>query len=98
MRRLARGHGRKGVGPARGANLFDGRLGRVLELPVAVCFETFRVEEDEVVLFGFKPKNLGGEMLDGVEEFAVAGKKKGSIGAGKLDADYRGRVGGRSAG
>ena len=84
---LARGHRWEGVGPAACANLLDRRFRGEAEFPIPLCFETFSVKEDEVVFFGFEPKDLGGDVLDGVEKLTVAGKKEGSICAGKLDAD-----------
>src|ERR1700761_5776632 len=95
---LTRGHGRKRIGSAIGANLFDGRLSCKLEFPVALSFEACRIEKDEVMLFGFEPKDLGGNVLDGVKKFTVAGKKEGSISASKLDADQGRRVGGGDRG
>ena len=57
------------------------------DLLVRLQSPRFFVEKDEVVLFGFESKDLCRDVLDGVEKFAVAGKKKGRICAGKLDAD-----------
>ena len=39
------------------------------------------------MLLRFEPQNLGGDVLDGVEELAVAGQQERSIGAGEFDGN-----------
>lgn len=90
---LARVHRRKGIGAAGGADLFGGGFGDELELAVAEELEVFGVEGDAVVVFVFEAENFGGEVLDGVEEFAVACGEERGVGAGELDANF-GRWGG----
>jgi hypothetical protein len=50
------------------------------------------------MIFGFEPKDLGGDVLDGVKKFTVAGKKEGSICASKLDEDQGRWFGGGDSG
>ena len=51
------------------------------------------------MLFGFEAEDLGGDVFDGVEEFAVAGQEEGSIGAGEFDSNlWIGGLGGDSGG
>ena len=59
-----------------------------VELAVAGGLEAFGVEGDAVVIFGFEAKDLGGEVLDGVEKFAVTGEQERSVGAGEFDCDF----------
>ena len=82
---LVRAHGGKREGAASGADLFDRDFSHHVELSVAGGFEALRVEVDQVVLFGLKAKNLCGEVLDGVEEFAVTGEQERSVGTGEVD-------------
>ena len=84
---LAGVHWREGVGASRGAYLFDGSFGDHLQLAVAEELEVFGVEGDAVVLLGFEAEELGGEVLNGVEEFGVAGKEERGIGAGEFDGE-----------
>jgi len=91
---LAGVHRREGVGAARGADTFDGGFGDHLKLAVAEKLEIFCVEGDAVVLLRFKAEDLGGEVLDGMEEFSVAGEQERSIGAGEFDGDLGGWRGG----
>jgi hypothetical protein len=77
------------VGLAGGADLLDGGLGEELELAVAEDFEVVGVEGDAVVVLGFEAEDLGGDVLDGEEEFAVAGEKKRSVRASEFDGEIR---------
>jgi len=72
---LARGHGGKRERAARGSYLLDGCFGGELEIAVTGGLEAFGIEADAVVVLGFEAENLGGDVLDGVEEFAVVGKE-----------------------
>ncbi len=91
---LAGGHGRKGEGAAGGTDFFDRDFSHQVEFAVAGGFEAFGVEGDPVVLFGFEAEDLCGDVLDGVEEFAVAGEQERSIGSGEFDCDLGGSWGG----
>lgn len=84
---LAGVHRREGVGPARGADSFHGGFGDQLKLAVAEELEVFGVEGDAVVLLGFEAEDLGGEVLDSVEEFGVAGEEDWGVGAGEFDGE-----------
>ena len=85
---LARAHRRERKGLAGGANLLDGHLGHKGKLAVAVGLKAFCVEGDAVMILRFEAKDLGCDMLDGVEKLAVAGEEQGSIGAGQFDCDF----------
>jgi hypothetical protein len=84
---LARGHGREGEGAAGGVHLFDSHLGHEVEFTVAGSLESLGVEVDLIVLFGFEAKDLGGDVFDCVEEFAVSGQQEGSVRAAEFDSD-----------
>jgi hypothetical protein len=84
---LARGHGRKREGATCGSYLLDGCFGGELEIAVARGLEAFGVEADAVVVLGFEAENLGGDVLDGVEEFAVVSQEQRGVGAGQLYLD-----------
>jgi hypothetical protein len=84
---LSRGHRRKGEGLACGSDLLDGGFGGELEIAVAGGFEAFGIEADAVVVFRFEAENLGGDVLDSVEELTVMSQKQRGVGAGQLDLD-----------
>jgi hypothetical protein len=86
---LSRGHGRKGEGLACGSNLLDCGFGGELEIAIAGGFEAFGIEADAVVVLGFETENLGGDVLDSVEEFAVMSQEQRGVRAGKLNSDVR---------
>ena len=71
-----------------------GNFGHHVELPVASCLEAISVEGDAVVFLGFEAEDLGSDVLDGVEEFAVAGQQQRSIGPAQFDGDFGGCIGG----
>jgi len=89
---LARRHRRERKGLAGCADLLDGHLGHEVELPDAVCLEALGVEGDAVVVLGFEAKDLGGDVLNGVQEFPVAGEEERGIGAAEFDCDLGGGV------
>lgn len=94
-------HGREGVGPAGGADAFDGGVCAEAEFALALHFEVGGVEVDLIVLLGLEADDLGCKVLDGVEELGVAMEEEWSVGAGEFDAEVRsgrGRVGGRARG
>jgi hypothetical protein len=76
---LSRGHRGKGIGPSGGSDLLDGSFGGELEITVTSSFEAFGIEGNAVVIFGLKAQDLGSDVFDGVEEFAVAGQKEGGV-------------------
>jgi hypothetical protein len=84
---LSRGHRRECVGLACGSDLLDGGFGGELEIAVAGSFEAFGIEADAVVVFGFKAEDFGGDVLDGVEEFAIMRQEEGGVGTSQLDFD-----------
>jgi hypothetical protein len=84
---LSRGHGRKGEGLACGSNLMDCGFGGDLKIAVAGGFEAFGIEADAVVVLGFQTENLGGYVLDSVEEFAVMSEEQWGVGARQLYFD-----------
>jgi len=94
---LARGHRSERKRATGSTDLLYCHFGHKIQLAIAGGLETFGVEGDAVVIFGFKTENLGGDVFDGVKKFAVAGHEQGGIGTGKLDCDLGsgiGRVGG----
>jgi len=84
---LARGHGGKRVGAARGSDVLDGCFSGELKIAVAGGFEALGVEADAIVVFGFEAEDLGGDVLDGVEEFAVVSQEQGGVGASQIYLD-----------
>jgi hypothetical protein len=84
---LSRGHGRKGEGLACGSNLLDCGFGGELEIAVPSGFEAFCIEADAVVVFGFEAEDLGGDVLDSVEELAVMGEEQRGVGTRQFDPD-----------
>lgn len=93
---FARGHGRKGERSVCGAHFLDGYFRHHFKFAVAIGFEAFCVERDAVVTLGFEAEDLGGDVLDCVEEFAVAGQEEGSIGPGEFNFDFGISIGGWS--
>ena len=84
---LAGHHGGEDVGRNGGANFGD-RFGcKFADLAVASGFEVVGVEGDAIVLFLFETEDLGRDVLDGMEEFAVAVDEKGSVRAAEFDYD-----------
>jgi len=86
---LAGGHRGEGVGLLGGADLGDGCLSGAAELLVAVGFESAGVDGDAVVFFGLEAEDLGGDVLDGVEQLAVAVDEERGVGAGEFDGELR---------
>jgi hypothetical protein len=84
---LSRGHRRECVGLACGSDLLDGGVGGELEIAVAGRLEAFGIEADAVVVFGFEAEDLGGDVFDGVEEFAAMRQEEGGVWAGQFDFD-----------
>jgi hypothetical protein len=82
------------VGFAGRADLLDGHLGHEIQLPNPSGLKALGVKGDTVMLFGFESEDLGGDMLDSMQEFAVAGQKEGSIGAGELYCNFWRGIGG----
>jgi hypothetical protein len=77
------------VGLAGGADLLDGGFGEEFELTVAEDFEVVGVEGDAVVILWLEAEDFSGDVLDGEEEFTVAGEEKRGVGAGEFDGDVR---------
>ncbi len=88
MRRSREGHRRERKGLTCRTNLLNSHLGHKFELAVTGGFEACGVEGDSVMLFRFEAEDLGGDVLDCVEEFAIAGQEEGSIGAGEFDGNF----------
>jgi len=91
---LAGAHGVEGVGLAGAADLLDGGFGGEAELLLAEELEVLGVEGGAVVVLVLEAEDLGGDVLDGKEEFAVAGGEQGGVRAGAFDGDVGGGVGG----
>jgi hypothetical protein len=72
---LSRGHGGKREGAACGSNLLHGCFGGELEIAIARGLEALGIEADAIVVLGSEAENLGGDVLDGVEEFAVVSQE-----------------------
>ncbi len=72
----------------------NGYFGHETKFPVASCLEAISVKGDVIVFLGFEAEDLCGNVLDGVEKFAVAGSEEGGIGAAKLDGDLGIGIGG----
>jgi hypothetical protein len=87
---FSRGHGREGVGLACGSDFLNGCFSGELEIAVAGGFEVFGIERDAVVVLRLEAENLGGDVLDGVEELTVTSQKEGGIGTGQLDFEVGG--------
>jgi hypothetical protein len=75
---------------AGAADALDSGLGGEHQLLVTEHLEIFGVEGDSVVLLVLEAEDLGGDVFDCEEEFAVAGEEEGDVGAGELNADFRG--------
>jgi len=84
---LAGVHGREAEGLAGVFDLVDGVVGSVLESAGAGGLEAVGVEGDAVVIFGFEAENLGGEVFEGTEEFAVTGEEEIGVGTFALNVD-----------
>jgi len=98
---LAGAHGGECIGFTGGADAGDGGGRLLLELKVALGFEVVGVEGDVVVLVGGEAEELGAEMLEGEEEFAVTGGEERGVGAGEVEGERAGfcfRVGGDGEG
>jgi hypothetical protein len=83
-------HGLKRVRTASGTDFLDGGFSDKLELAVAEKLEVVGIERDAVMLFGFELEDLGGEVLDCVEEFGVTCGEERGVGTGEFDGDFRG--------
>jgi hypothetical protein len=90
---FTRGHRREGEWLAGGANLLDSHLGHEVEFAIAGGLEAFSVEGDAVMVFGFEPEDLGGDVLNGEEKLTVSSEKERGVRAGKLDRDLGGDLG-----
>jgi hypothetical protein len=69
---FSRGHRGEGKGPSCGSDLLDGSFSGELKIVVTSSLEAFGIEGDAVVVFGLKAQDLGSDVFDCVEEFAVA--------------------------
>lgn len=91
---LTGGHGREGEGTPGSTHLFDGHLCHQIQFAIACGLETVGVEVDLIVLFGFEAQDLGGDVFDGEEEFAVSGEQERGVGPKEFDFDFGGCFGG----
>src|SRR5271168_2463853 len=91
---LPRAHRRERVWPSRRSNPLDGNVGHHVELLGASCLEALGVEADAVVLLRLQTQNLGGDVLDGVQQLAIAGQQQRSIAASEFYGDFGGNGGG----
>ncbi len=78
---FAGGHGWKGERLSTFTHVSNGFFSGALQIPATIGFESFRVEENAVVLIRFQMENLGGDVLDCVKKFSVALGEQWSIGA-----------------
>jgi hypothetical protein len=76
---VAGSHGLEAVGLAGGTDVVDGGGGGLAHGPGAGGLEAVCVEGDEIEVLGFEAQHLGGDMFEGVEEFAVAGQEQGNV-------------------
>ena len=95
---LAGVHRRQTEGMAGAGNLVDGLLGGGGELLIAAGFVAGGVEPDAMVLLGRKAEELGGEVLEGVEEVSAAIQQERNIRAGEVDVEQGVRTIGRGGG
>ena len=84
---LPRAHRRKRVRSARRTDSFDGNVGHHVELPGSRRLEALGIEADAVVLLRLQPQNLGGDVLDGVQQLSIAGEQQRSIAASEFDGN-----------
>lgn len=84
------GHGREGEWAAGSADFLDSDFCHHIELSIAGSFEVLRVKVDQIVIFGFEAEDFCGDVLDGVEKFAVAGDQKRRIRSREVDCDLWG--------
>lgn len=84
---FARGHRGKCPGLTGCADFLDGGLGGELEVVVANGFEALGVEVDAVVIFRFEAEDFGGDVFDGVEEFAVVSQEERGVRTGELNLE-----------
>lgn len=92
---LAGVHGREAEGLTGAGDFGDGLPGGGGELLVSAEFVAGGVEADAVVLFGGEAEELGGEVLEGVEEFGLTVKEEGDVRAGEVDLEDGGVAIGR---
>ncbi len=80
-------HGRKGEGESGLADMDGSALGRGEEGVIAIFLVAVGVAGEEVVLVRFQAADFGREVLDGLEEFGVAGGEVFGVRAGELDGE-----------
>ena len=56
---------------------------------VAFGLEAFGIKGDKIVVFGLKSEDLGSDVLNGMQQFAIARKKEGRIGTAEFDLNAR---------
>lgn len=78
-------HRRKRIGLPRRSNLLDGCFGGVLKVSIPGRLKAASIEGDAVMLLWFQTKNLGSNVLNGVEQFTVMRQKQRCVGAGQLN-------------
>jgi len=70
---------------AGGSDVQNGGFGGEFEITVSSSFEAFGIEGDAVVVFRLKAQDLGSDVFDCVEEFAVTGQKEGRVRPGEFN-------------
>ena len=73
------------MGPSGGAHALDCRRRRLAHLAVAGDLELVGVERDAIMFLGFEAQHLGRDVLERVQQLAVAGREQRSVRAGELD-------------
>ena len=80
-------HGLEAEGLAGVFDFVDGGVCGFAEGAGAGGFVAVGVEGDAVVLFGLEAEHLGGNVLEGAEEFSITGEEEITVRAFALDVD-----------
>jgi hypothetical protein len=86
---LAGGHDPKSKGLSGGVNPGDCSLSRKQKIVIARGLEAIGIEGDAIMLFGFEPQDLSGNVLDGVEQLPIAGRQERGIRTTQFDIELR---------
>jgi hypothetical protein len=84
---LARVHGLKAEGLTGVFDFVDGGVGGILESAGAGSLVAVGIEGNAIVIFGLEAKDLGGDVLEGAEELAVAREQEIAVRSLALDVD-----------
>lgn len=89
---LARGHRPKRIRLSGCADMRNRRFRRAQKIQVAGRLEAICVERDAIMLLGLESQDLGGNMLNGVQKFAVASRQQRGVRSTQLNGKLRGVV------